>query len=243
MPMAQSAIPPMASTAQAAMPGHVELAEDRLSEVPLEREVEELVGQAEDRPDEVEQEEPEREDDRHRRGEARPDESADGEADAGDRGRIQPEHRDADRERAEIARRRLRRRPEEDADDHDRGHDRDADHHGETALDGPAGSRDRRREEQLQAPLALVGCPAGDERRRGDAHEQDRLGEERQLQEPAGREDVVVGEDRLDHLDDLRDLRKRRDELVGRERDDQPEQPEAPRPTRSTPAAARRARG
>ena len=88
--------------------------------------------------------------------------------------------------------------------------DRDPDHDGEAAPDGPPGPRDRGRKEQLQPPLALVGSPAADQRRRRDADDEDRLGEERQLQEPAGGQDVGIGEEPLDEVDDLRDRGQRR---------------------------------
>src|SRR5687768_3103430 len=121
----------------------VELAEDRLPEMPLERHVEELVGEAHDRPDELPQEEGDRDDERHRGGEARPDEAANREADPGDGGGIQAEDGDADRERSEIARRRLRRGPDDDAGDHDPDHDRDPGHYRKAALDRPADPGDR----------------------------------------------------------------------------------------------------
>ena len=201
MPHAQTRSPPTASAAQSAMPGHVELAEDRLAEVPVERQVEDDVGQVEDRADEVAAgRTPAPRIERHRRREARPDQPADGEPDARERHPVQPEDARRRSRATEIARRRLRRRPDRDA----RRHDAVIDARSRPARPSALRSAQPARvtggaEDHLEAALALVGRPAGDERRRGDAHEQDRLGEERQLEEPAGRQDVGVREDPLDH--------------------------------------------
>ena len=68
----------------------------------------------------------------------------------------------------------------------------------------PAHPRQRGGEDHLQPARSFIGCPAGHERRRGQAGQQQPELDEEQLQEAAGRRVVDTREDRLEQLDELR---------------------------------------
>ncbi len=136
-------------------------------------------------------------------------------------------------------------RADRDPDQHrdDERHDPDRGQDAESAADRPAGTRPRRRQDDLQPTTALIARPAREERRSGQADDERPEAEERQLEQRRRLGQVEARIDRLDHGGDLRQRRDHLAERIGRGDDEDPVQPRSRRPTRARCRTGRRAAG
>ena len=175
----------------------------RLSEVLVQRQVEDDIRQVERRAERVQQERRDHEACRDGRRQRCPDEPADGETDPGERRGGQPEHAHPQDGIDDVAG--LRRDADPDEDREDEAHHADRGHHPEPALDRPSRARQRRRQHDVEPAPALVARPAGEEAGARQPEDERAEAEERELQQTGWLGEVDIGVDRLDQRADLRD--------------------------------------
>ena len=174
----------------------------RLPEMRRHREVLDELGKVEERAEQLHEPRDHEEDHDRRGGPAGADHASDQHPDPDQRHGVDAQDQRAGDRRGQIAATGgdADRDPERAQDEEDG----DVDQESHAARERPAKPRQRGREDHLQPAGGLVGGPASDEGRGGEASEQDTELDEEQLEEAAGRGVVDAGEGRLEQVHERR---------------------------------------